>query len=282
MPYQQISKVKEEHLIFVKNVPGYMAKSVIPDLYEEYEPLRVKNVYPDGNITTVVVAFQSYEEARYAQQATDGMFLEDVVLRVEMYSKHLSVRFLREGRNTKQVKNLKVRTKEVDVEDWSWEDSIDPGEPVKEQENEPGNPQKQAAGTWAEVAKKARQPGIRIFPASIISPSQKHVSAVKEVDEVTVIPSTVRASSASTADNASSEITETRRTSSDIPITLSSNSSGSEKDIAANSRSPTAIRPTMVSREISAAWEPIDSTERIRQRHCADCSFCKMRMRRYK
>lgn len=77
MPRQNHTKSKEvEHLIFVKNVPADVAAGPLMELFERYDPIRIKNVYPTSDITTVVVSFPTYDEACYAKEDTDGIRLD--------------------------------------------------------------------------------------------------------------------------------------------------------------------------------------------------------------
>jgi hypothetical protein len=139
---------KDEHLIFVKNVPAYLATEAVPELFARYRPDRIKNVYPKSDITTVVVGFATQEKASQAQQETDGMRLENVVLRVEMYSKHRSVRYLQEAR----TKSQPTSAAEEDYEELDECEEVIPAEPEyvlpfarKPQEGS-------GPSTWAQVA----------------------------------------------------------------------------------------------------------------------------------
>jgi hypothetical protein len=93
----QYHKAPNRHLVFVKNVPDYLAKDIIPKLFAEYKPISVKNVYPNSSITTVVLAFPNAAEAAHVQRETDQMRVQNVILRVEGYNKQQSVRYLREN-----------------------------------------------------------------------------------------------------------------------------------------------------------------------------------------
>jgi hypothetical protein len=96
MPFANNRAGTNEHLIFVKNVPQYLAKDEVPKRFIQYNSIGVKNVYPHSHITTVVISFAAKHEAERAQRETDQMRLDNVVLRVEGYNKSQSVRYLRD------------------------------------------------------------------------------------------------------------------------------------------------------------------------------------------
>jgi hypothetical protein len=96
MPFANNRAGTNEHLIFVKNVPQYLAKDEVPKRFIQYNSIGVKNVYPHSHITTVVISFAAKHEAERAQRETDQMRLDNVVLRVEGYNKGQSVRYLRD------------------------------------------------------------------------------------------------------------------------------------------------------------------------------------------
>ena len=63
MPLNNGAKAANEHLIFVKNVPGYIETDELKRMYESYNPTSLKNVYPNSNVTTIVVGFRTKAEA---------------------------------------------------------------------------------------------------------------------------------------------------------------------------------------------------------------------------
>jgi hypothetical protein len=276
------TKTRGEHLIFVKNVPAYMAVDAIPDLYAQYKPLRFKNVYPNGDITTLVVAFQAYDKAVQAQQDTDGMRLDNVVLRVEMYSKYRSLRFLREGRATHQQlrvvhENIKDKT-EGRSAPFAEEEYLTPRTYVH-QEN-------LGATTWAQIVRHDCKPSMKTPPAPVAAiRSQPQVSLEKPamctsetITDVTYF---------SIAFEPAADAMCSRTVGSEGTLVGSSNTSSTEfagslgdfeDDCEMKERPVTTEEKTVAYSAIFAASEPTDTDERIRQRHYWDCAFCQMRI----
>lgn len=186
-------KVKGEHMIFVKNVPADLATGALDDLLARYEPTRIKNVYPHSHTTTVVVSFKSHDEASYAQQDMDGIRLENVVLHVEMFSKHRSVRYLREERNAHRP--LGAVDEELEEEPDEQAHHVPDAAPEVPDESDltqlkvPSAPPPIVIGgkTWAKIARKPEPLGKAPLPAlaaqqPLHSVGAKHpVSPAKEV-----------------------------------------------------------------------------------------------------
>mgnify|MGYP003624091355 CR=1 FL=1 len=284
-------KARDEHLIFVKNVPAHMATHAVPDLYAAYKPLRIKNVYPNSDITTVVVGFRTHREASYAQQDTDGLRLESVVLRVESYSKHRSVRHLREGR----IANRPLGT--VDENDDDEEDEQPESRPDSDSDYDTlfpffvGQVQPDTTGTttWAQIAKQTRQPQTTQPMVSSSSPRLKHPTVSEEAKKLPALMAIAEPHHASknVVAESRSEIDEADAQTDAVlprsPNTTSTEIAAYDGDIEDNSktRNPPSIANAApyMSTGILAPWEPIDTSERIRQRHCRDCRFCQMRNR---
>jgi hypothetical protein len=279
MPSAHTTKSKDEHLIFVKNVPADLAIAAIPELFAPYEPERIKNVYPKSDITTVVVGFQTHEEASQAQQDTDGMRLENVVLRVEMYNKHRSVRFLREART-------KCRPPGVVEDDFQegYEDESPP-EPVYTLPF--GRAQKSQTGraTWADIVGKDGQARMATLPAAAITSPQTHPTLLNPgvlpapqiqsaVPRIYFAPETIEATTA---------IVSTDDVPSHSPNASFINVASYYGDVEDNRKTKKRIGTTKIDRtvrtSIFAPWEPISTSQRISKRHCRDCVFCQMRMR---
>jgi hypothetical protein len=277
-------KGKEEHLIFVKNVPAYMAHRSIPELYKQYEPVRFKNVYPHSDITTIVIGFRTHDKAVYAQQQTDGVRLESVVLRVEKYNKHRSVRYLQE-----------VRTKGQPLGP-TYDDFEEEEEEDQEPEPEPdyvlpfGPTTEETAGvpkTWARIAGNDRAtngmmplpPPATAFrvrqPTSITSTTKStptfavavpHIAALRKTEEED-------ASEVTTINSLPIQSTGTQS----VGVTRSE---GVVEEKKKTRTRPAATKVALsVHTSIFAEWEPINSTQRFAKLHCRDCSFCKMRER---
>ncbi|KAH9879553.1 hypothetical protein IAQ61_001371 [Plenodomus lingam] len=93
----------DENHVFVKNVPQYLAKVTIPQLFEEYNLTSTKNNYPAGQITTMVFGFRNRDDARRAQEAHHNRLIDGVQLHVELYQDRKSVRYLRETADQKRL-----------------------------------------------------------------------------------------------------------------------------------------------------------------------------------
>lgn len=87
---------REEHQIFVKHVPRYLAETSVTAYFKQhYNPLDIRNVYPQGYNTTLVISFGTAEQAVAVQSDTNGLRLDGIVLQVESYARARSVRALR-------------------------------------------------------------------------------------------------------------------------------------------------------------------------------------------
>jgi hypothetical protein len=280
MPRTSDLGAKEEHLVFVKNVPADLATATIPDLYARYKPLRVKNVYPKGDITTIVLAFRTFETASQAQQDTDGLRLDNVVLRVEMYSKHRSIRYLREVRTSSRPLNVVDEDDDAEVEEslaYSMEDGYrSPIEQVYQ-----GNT---GATTWAQIVRHDRQRDTKPLPATAVA-SRQQCSTTAEEATIWTPTTTIavpRIPAVPKTDDEHSGIARTDETSLGSSYTSSARIVGYQGDVEGNCQTKrlAADNPaTKESSSIFALWEPIDTNERIRQHHCRDCTFCQTLLR---
>jgi hypothetical protein len=157
MPLPRSNKATNEHLIFVKNVPGYLATDEIRSLFAKYNPASLKNVYPNSNVTTVVIGFRTNEEAVRAQAGTDQTRLAHVILKVEMYNQRQSVRYLRD-----QGQTTRPRGAEHDEEEPGYfdEEPTQEDSPVFTPPLEPhtarGSTFAPQGTTWAEIAGNRR------------------------------------------------------------------------------------------------------------------------------
>jgi hypothetical protein len=281
MPRVQHPNPRDEHLVFVKNVPAYLATATIPELFAQYEPLRIKNVYPSGDITTVVVAFRRYEEAAQAQQKTDGMRLESVVLRVEMYSKHRSLRFLREGRATKRPFGAAQERLEDEAEEY----------PIHHPEEQYAPPLEQICrensgrATWAQIVRHDRQPGMLSLPAPPTVANEQISTNGQDGASLTIGISVanLHLSHAPGLDDAHSNCSGTERTWIDSPQTtpteITSNEDHLKDDRKMEALPVTPNGQLMAFNSIFAVSEPVGTDQRIRQRHCQHCTFCQLGMR---
>ncbi|RAR02655.1 hypothetical protein DDE83_008510 [Stemphylium lycopersici] len=96
MPLFSAAKARNERLIFVKNVPTYVPEEEIAALFAPYNPISIKNVYKDSSITTIVVAFRSKPDAARAQHDIDKTRLGSAEIKVEVYEQRRSLRYIRD------------------------------------------------------------------------------------------------------------------------------------------------------------------------------------------
>jgi hypothetical protein len=208
------------------------------------------------------------------------MRFENVVLRVEMYNKHRSVRHLKEARSSHRPLGASA-------------DYIEEGEEEEETALEPeyvlpfGSTKQNTTGptTWARIAGKTGARGMMPLPpppraseaqhptpfegTSAWAPSLKvavpYITALRKVDET------------------DSEATLTDSFPQRPPHKTTFEVSGYEGDVEDNrkiKKYPVAINlETPVRTSLFAEWEAIDSTKRFAQRHSRDCAFCKLRER---
>jgi hypothetical protein len=280
MPRAQNTKAKDEHLIFVKNVPAELAITAIPDLYAQFEPARIKNVYPTSDITTVVVGFETHEEANQAQQETDGMRFENVLLRVEMYNKHRSVRFLRETRKTHRPRG---------AVDEDYEELVEDVEQAAEAEYV--LPFGQAQGdapritTWAKVVgNKNNATGMTPLPAPAVAATRPPTPTDQTPISTPIFEVAISCFDTTTKTNVASS--DLASNDDDVPPrsphTSSSEIAGYEGDVEDNQktkkRQPREKVDMHMRISIFGPWHSVNTNRNISRRHCQGCFFCKMRM----
>jgi hypothetical protein len=308
----QYHKSPNKHLIFVKNVPGYLAKDTIPKLFVKYNPMSVKNVYPNSSITTVVLAFPNAAEAAQAQRETDQMRVHNVILRVEGYNKQLSVRYLREnglvGRPLGAVGD-EADEHEADEGGYTHDETEWVGlpstatAPAKEDPVKiPGDAPR--GTTWANIAGSTKQAQAAVEAELLVPPETK----VKEKCDPNLAPTTPVATphiSVAVPDitwPSTPKYTESlpHTTPSTTPPFLLPRSKRTlspgmlnrlclkphEQDIEDSNVEPNRnssfdvggwLQKADTVKYTPAAYSPCDPTEMIRARHCQDCAFCKMR-----
>ncbi|KAL5114503.1 hypothetical protein ACEQ8H_007593 [Pleosporales sp. CAS-2024a] len=289
MPRYELHKFqgKEEHLIFVKNVPAYMVDKAIVHLYNQYDPVRFKNVYPDSDITTIVVGFRTHDTAVQAQQETDGLRLETVVLRVELYTKQRSIRYLQDQRN-------KAKAPSDANEDAEEEEEYQ--EPAREEEERHVLPLGHDAATsapgrktWARIiaGKQTTTYGMMPLPPpakDIVSrpatPIHDQTAKSTPTGQVAV---PYMAHSNKADDSATVDSDTASNITSESSKGLSGDGAGYEGDVEDNKKirkQRIAIESTLSIREsLFSTSESIDSSKLISERHARDCEFCQMRER---
>jgi hypothetical protein len=280
MPRTSNTNVRDEHLIFVKNVPADLAKAAIPELFAPYEPERIKNVYPRSDITTVVVGFRTHQEANRAQQDTDGLRLENVVLRVEMYSKHRSVRFLREART-----NWSSGAEEDEFEEEYEDESL--AEPEYTLPFGRASQERSGPATWAQVIGDDRQTGMMPLPPPGIALRSENATRTHSIRETSSKwPSRLPVPHSDLAcemDNAETTLgladSILLRSPNAPPFNVIGHDRDDKETRKLKEQTTTIKLHRSVPTSIFASWEPINTSQRISQRHCHDCIFCQKRVR---
>ncbi|KAF1850183.1 uncharacterized protein K460DRAFT_268704, partial [Cucurbitaria berberidis CBS 394.84] len=278
-------------LIFVKNIPTYMANRTIPKLYNEYGAFHVKNVYPQASITTAVVSFRTKEEAARAQKETDGMRFLDVILRVEMYEKHRSVRFIRDSGPAQRPLGAIEDDDEATLEEEVAFDTKHRYTPPLDvvASTLPNDAPK--GMTWAHVAADKGA-------LTVMSPPSTPEAALSENKIVTsstpvttprtkvAVPHILFAPSPAQSDHHRLKTYLDRTAPSNFTFVPSLAARGNNKPYNADTKSTSklnnpfgAVGQAMDVPRHTSVWKPIDTAELIRQRHCQGCSFCQLRTR---
>lgn len=299
MPRPFTTKFKDEHHIFVKNVPAALGISAVPRLFEQYEPTRIKNVYPTSNITTIVVTFGTYEEAEQAQEDIDGTRIDNVVLRVEMYDKRRSLRYLKDTgtRNTPRRSTHRPHFAQVEEEyedeyegDGEYEEPVYVRPAATQPQVSPGTT------TWANIVGNNRGNGMAPLPAPAnavqprdptpmfapandhnaeyandihepVGPHNNDNATQSEHGSIEVLPPSWETASLADSTTSPTDSELIRITQEIVPIL--------EAEAKAQAQAKTKEVPRT---SIVVPWESFDSTERLVQRHCRDCVFCQKRL----
>jgi hypothetical protein len=287
----------DEYPIFVKNVPQDLATEAVPEFFNQYEPLHIKNVYPHSHTTTVVVYFATLEAALDCQVETDGMRLENVVLSVEPYNTKKSVRHLREERVAKRYGPMGViEEDDGDSEEQEQEDLpgyITPTEPAAQYKVPEG-------GTWAQIAGHKKFPtGMAPFPppSPALSPHTRPAKLTQPAELTAISTETPVPTPRSTPHIAVAvprllESAQSHRTASEglfedtaadsLDTSLNiADEGGIQDEVAENATDMKPRKPTP--KYTAPTWgnpmDTIDTAERMRQVHCRNCFLCQMRMR---
>ncbi|EUC30343.1 hypothetical protein COCCADRAFT_104123 [Bipolaris zeicola 26-R-13] len=288
------TRVSNERLIFVKNVPSYVADDQVEELFSPYRPVSYKNIYKGSSITTIVVGFRTTSDAARAQRETDGKCLGSAIIRVEMYEQRRSIRYIRDhGYNSTP-----------------WDVEEDEGEEEYEEEPYEEVPPKEATAgfspyypapvklsstaaqgtTWAHIASRQHTQGVTNAPAitkadsapspastPIATPQIPTVIPVKPIEaEAQVTQPSSPVAAVSPSNNTTIAISEPAAH--DEPSSDGAHEPESEHQVMrwseilrwAEHSSGDGIQEMQ-----SRPYVPIDTMVRIRQVHCRDCAFCK-------
>lgn len=304
MPLPLRTKFTNEHLIFLKNVPTYVSKEAISDIYDQYGANGMKSIYPNGPLTTIVVAFHKKQDAVVAQQETDGMKLENVIVRVEMQKSRRSFRLSRSvgptnGRagGTKFEDNQSTfsevcsqyQTLGTDVDyktapeatlsaptpNFSTEVSVWPQLIPRQNASAtmpPSDASKYISPQSASIpsATPAATPRVQIaIPNKLFAPQATEAYATKS-------ESPIVSEAASESTIVAHPIAENTQTSSEDK--KESVIKGFPEHIKEKKSVPFPEAENFGSSQANVGvWDPIDTTERIRQRHRQNCAFCRKR-----
>lgn len=103
------------NLVFIKNVPQYIATTAIPEMLDAYKPIFIKRIHPDGKTTTIVSGYASRDTAESVREHLNGLRLMDTILHVELYQDERSVQFLRG--NSKALRKAMVTQDDEEYDD---------------------------------------------------------------------------------------------------------------------------------------------------------------------
>lgn len=311
------SKASNRNLVFVKDVPQYMAKTTIPDVFAKYNPISAKNIYPRGKTTTIVFIFRTRYDASQAQEATDQQKLDGIILRVEMYRQQQSMRYLRQNQVDNSLPDDAYNGNNADdyEEEEAWgETTLDNGiidKNLVPPQSLNTTPQK---SIWAGVVANVQEtPSVYMpdFPGSagqdtpsttIITPA-----SIPRIYAATpnVWPATEVLNDAQAADSMNLAKTleqESKATKNPLNKTISSDLLFDDEDIRENSdkkekqvqtedddrKQEVVVAPDEQGQGGTKAytrpplneWVYMDSTTRIRQMHFKSCALCQMMKKR--
>ena len=276
--------------IFVKNVPAFMAKKAIPDLFARYNALHCKNVYPTGFTTTIVVSFQSPADAELARQETDGMRLENIILHVEAYDDQRSIRFLRDNRRAHRP--LETTEDGENIPEFKGIVPRAGSNLTTSTRKVAGSSIVRGLGskTWASVAANKHD----LTMSDVWSASDKSPGALSAESPPPRVSLPVQAmvsdfdigvptSSGNIPPDFHLEKQTAARSTTNAPMPTEIGDPAHEVALEVSkvsSEGPVAeICTTNTPKKVPGSEEFIDTTERIRQKHCQGCSFCELRTR---
>ncbi|KAF1351480.1 hypothetical protein EJ07DRAFT_183866 [Lizonia empirigonia] len=147
-------------LLFVKNVPQESTQS-IAQLYAQFAPLSMKNLFSDGRITTMMFVLPSAEIAATAHERTDGLRVDSTIISVERYNAKQSTVARREVR--RRQRGGQGRGDEDECDEYDGYDECEVEEEVPESWEDEYVPEKsfaiggeagkQDGVSWADVTK---------------------------------------------------------------------------------------------------------------------------------
>lgn len=301
-------KASNEHLVFAKNVPQYMAGQ-ITQLFNHYKPTSVRNIYPRSDMTTLVFTFGSQFDAECAQRETDLLRIDYVVLKVETYNDKQSVRALRAKRRARRPVGRVLGRYEADDAGEHGEEKEEEDaeiESVAERSDTPidtgfsthplpaGNPMAGAATglTWANIAAiKEPRPAaltdttvdtnlLEIDTTHTTTPQKSHLNLNPPLHDTPASDAT------SVTVKPAPRINFLANHSPSSISTASPNNNGNngnnegdgdDSDGAIPLAHPTSAFNLPGSTEPLASmlsYFPADSAEYVRESHCQVCSFC--------
>lgn len=288
------TRASNDRLVFVKNVPSYVADNQVAELFSPYRPVSYKNIYKGSSITTIVVGFRTMSDAARAQRETDGRCLGSAIIKVEMYEQRRSIRYIRDhGYNSTPWDVEEEEEEECEAE--QPDEEVLPKEVTVHFSPLYPAPVKLSSTatqgtTWAHIASNQRIQGVAKAPAitkadSVPSPASTLIATPQISTAIPVKPIEPEAQVAepsspvvavSPGDTTTIAISEppTR----DEPSSNGTHESETEYQIMRWSgilRWAQHSGSDGIQEMQSRPFVPIDTTVRIRQIHCRDCAFCK-------
>lgn len=286
MPHSTRYRTANEHLIFVKNVPGYIAEDTISQLFSKYNPQEINNLYPHSSMTTIVISFRTKLDAARAQKDTDQLRSNNVILQVETYNRQQSTRRFRDkGPKTEPQGAFddggecdtvgEARTELGLREETHTENSESSGAEMHETP---------AGATWANVVAHIQDQSVK---------NAREIGILSSPQATRLLTGTARRksepllNSRPSSEIGSESLLHSRLSilESDTTAVLAQAESGEESrysvDTMEKDEQPDVLttEPDQHAASEERGWEPTDTTDRLRQRHHRGCVFCWRRTR---
>ncbi len=280
------TKCTNENLVFVKNVPQDMAKDTVPRVFVQYGAIECRNLYPNSQVTTLMVGFKTAHIARLAQEATEGMRLEHIILKVEIYNNYRSSRFLEDnGHDERPLNSEEAHDDTVGLQD-SVSDLVQ--YPALGQERNAGRDlgATTKGKSRADVAMDMHSPAT-LNPPTILSvpPEGRMIGPTTPVHIAPDQPQRLKSPTFEQIHSLGNSPTEphlSRGVSSTSSVTGPATPDNQVYGIIAAhdtmkcEYSATRTQPAQVLEHHSDSWIPVDTTTRLRQQHSQNCSFCQL------
>lgn len=295
-------KYNAKQILFVKNVPRDSATRV-DGLFTKYKPLETKNLYPIGQITTLMIALPSIGVTEAALGEIDGMRMNNSVISVERYNPKQSIvarRDARKKRNNLPSGRANYEYDDEDEYDGCYEDSDGDEEERAIKETTKATkltakkPGPEATHPLPRTRRVSESCGIswaglvggKQADESSSSPKLAPTSELQPPLKITLAPATASIGPCSSPPHPQSI---DRLSSHDYLYTVpqgripprDARTQDSGDPLIDVDPSQYTWAPDSTRKQRGILWVPIDTTTLIRRKHCANCTFCQTRDRPY-